>query len=156
MKEEKFFLTNDTIMVSFQYEREVKMKLITRDTDYALRAVCFIAGHNKKLVSAAQLVKELNIPRPFSRKILQVLNKKGILRSYKGAGGGFLLAKPADKIFLADMIGIFQGPLRINECFLKKMVCPNIKTCALRKRINSIEKHVLSQLESITISSLLR
>lgn len=132
------------------------MKLITRDTDYALRALCFIIKRKEKIVSVAQLVKELDIPRPFLRKILQILNKKGTLKSYKGQGGGFLLVKPANKIFLVDLIEIFQGPLRLNECFFKKMVCPNIKTCSLRKKINSIEKSVVSQLKSITIASLLR
>ncbi len=131
------------------------MKLITRDTDYTLRALCFISQHKEKMVSVSELVKELKMPRPFLRKILQVLNKKGILKSYKGLGGGFLLAKPANKIFLADLIEIFQGPLRLNECFFKKMRCPNINTCALRRKINSIERYVISELRSITIASLL-
>ncbi len=132
------------------------MKLITRDTDYALRALCFIARHKDKIVSAAELVEQLKIPRPFLRKILQILNKKRILKSYKGKGGGFLLALPAHKIFLVDLIEIFQGALRLNECFFKKMACPNTKTCALRKKINSIERYVTHELKSITLASLLR
>lgn len=132
------------------------MKLITRDTDYALRALCFIAKSKEKIVSVSQLVKELKIPRPFLRKILQVLNQKGILRSYKGQGGGFLLAGPANKIFLVDLIEIFQGPLRLNECFFKKMDCPNQNTCNLKKKIDAIERYVLKELKSITIVSLLK
>jgi hypothetical protein len=76
------------------------MKLINRDTDYALRAMSFIVKYNKKIVSVAELVKSLKIPQPFLRKILQKLNKQGILKSYKGKDGGFLLAKPANKIFI--------------------------------------------------------
>ncbi|MDD4980193.1 MAG: Rrf2 family transcriptional regulator [Candidatus Omnitrophica bacterium] len=132
------------------------MKLITRDTDYALRALCFIAKNKKHRVSVGELVGRLKIPRPFLRKILQVLNKKRILKSHKGCGGGFLLAQPVDKIFLAGLIEIFQGSLRLNECFFKKMACPNAKTCALRKKINSIEKYVIRELKSITLASLLR
>lgn len=131
------------------------MKLITRDTDYALRALCFIAKHKKEIVSVAELVEQLKIPRPFLRKILQILNKK-ILKSYKGKGGGFSLAVTPNKIFLVDLIEIFQGPLRLNECFLKKMACPNTKTCALRKKINNIERGVIAELESITLASLLK
>ena len=56
------------------------MKLITRDTDYAIRALCFIARFKKKIVSVSELVKVLKIPRPFLRKILQTLNKKRILK----------------------------------------------------------------------------
>lgn len=132
------------------------MKLITRDSDYALRAICFMAKDKNIIIPVSNLVKELKIPRPFLRKILQILNKKGILSSYKGKGGGFLLAKPAHKIFLVDLIEIFQGPLRLNECFFKKVTCPDINTCALRKKINAIEKYVARELKSITIASLLR
>jgi Rrf2 family protein len=118
------------------------MKLITRDTDYALRALCFITKHKKQIVSVAQLVKELKIPRPFLRKLLQVLNKKSI-------------PKPANKIFLLDLMKIFQGPWALNECFFKKDVCPNMHVCALRKKINNIEGSVIKELKSITIESLL-
>ncbi|MBU4346210.1 MAG: Rrf2 family transcriptional regulator [Candidatus Omnitrophica bacterium] len=130
------------------------MKLITRDTDYALKALCFIVKHKERIVSVSELVNELKIPRSFLRKILQELNKKRVLKSYKGQGGGFSLVKLAHKIFLVDLIEIFQGPLRLNECFLKKMVCPDMRTCVLRKKINQIEKYVIRELKSITITSL--
>ncbi|MBI5144849.1 MAG: Rrf2 family transcriptional regulator [Candidatus Omnitrophica bacterium] len=132
------------------------MKLITRDTDYALRAICFIAKQKEKIVSVSDLVEGLKLPKPFLRKLLQILNKKRILKSYKGQGGGFLLVEPAGKIFLVDLIEAFQGPLELNECFLKKMRCPQMKTCALREKIKRIEKYVFNQLSSITIASLLR
>jgi len=135
--------------------KELKMKLITRDTDYAVRSICFIARHNKKIVPVSELVKVIKIPRPFLRKILQVLNKYRILKSFKGKGGGFVLGKPPKRIFLVDLIGIFQGQLRLNECFFKKIICPNQNACALRKKIDSIERYVVSQLKTITIASLL-
>ena len=63
------------------------MKLITRDTDYALRAICYIAKQ-EKIVSVNELVKVLGVPRPFMRKILQRLSQEKILVSYKGEGRG--------------------------------------------------------------------
>jgi Rrf2 family protein len=132
------------------------MKLITRNTDYAIRALCSMAAcGDKKIFSVSDLTKELGIPRPFLRKILQSLNKKGILKSYKGTGGGFLLALAADEIFLVDLIEVFQGPFKLNECILKKRFCSDIRTCMLRKKIESIEKYVVSELNSVTIASLL-
>lgn len=130
------------------------MKLITRDTDYAVRAVSFLAASKKEVVSAAELQKNLKIPRPFLRKILQVLNKEGLLISYKGKGGGFSLANPTDKIFLADLIRIFQGSLRLNECILARKVCPNVRRCILKKELDGIERYVISKLKSINIASL--
>jgi len=132
------------------------MKLITRDTDYALRALCLMAKRKGKMISVSDMVRELKMPRPFLRKILQRLNKEKILKSYKGLGGGFLLAMPENKIFLTDLMEIFQGNLHLNECFFKKLPCPNIKTCRLRKKINNIERFVKRELKAITIASLLK
>jgi Rrf2 family protein len=130
------------------------MKLITRDTDYALRALGFIFKNKDKLISTTDLVKKLKIPRPFLRKILQVLNKKGVLKSYRGKGGGFVLAIAADKIFLSDLIEIFQGHFEISECLFKKRACPNKKNCTLKSKMDTIEEYVFSQLKSITLASL--
>lgn len=132
------------------------MKLITRNTDYAIRALCCIAKHKKDVVSVKELVKYLKMPGPFLRKILQKLNKKGILKSYKGKGGGFVLAVEPEKIFIGDLIKIFQGPIKLQEHTFKKKVCPQIKTCTLKKKIDVIEKHVISELNSIALISLLK
>ncbi|MDD5136998.1 MAG: Rrf2 family transcriptional regulator [Candidatus Omnitrophica bacterium] len=132
------------------------MKLITRNTDYAIRALYFIARKEGKVVAVPELVKALAIPRPFLRKVLQGLTKKGFVRSYKGIGGGFMLAKAPGRIYIIDVAGTFQGPLRLNECFLKKEPCPNRKVCCLKKRIDRLEKYLSSELGSITIGELLK
>jgi len=130
------------------------LKLITRDTDYALRAICYIAKHKSKIVSVSELTKELGISRPFLRKILQILNQKGILHSYKGSKGGFNLSKQAANIFLMDLIDIFQGPFSLNKCSLSKKKCPQTEKCPLRKKIESIESYVVDELKSVNIASL--
>jgi Rrf2 family protein len=131
------------------------MKLLTRNTDYAVRAICAMAKKPGEVVSAAHLVKDLRIPRPFLRKILQTLGKKGIVDSAKGVGGGFRLALDPGKIYLADIIEAFQGPIKVNECMFKKKICPNRGQCPLKKKIDQIEDHVVSELQSVTIGSLL-
>lgn len=132
------------------------MKLVTRYTDYALRALCFIAKQKKRIISVSELVGALKIPRPFLRKILQILNKKGMLSSYKGRGGGFTLALTPKRILLLDLMKIFQGPLKISECLFKKVPCPDIKTCKLGKRIDNIQEYVISELKDVTLASLLK
>ena len=132
------------------------MKLLSRNTDYAVRAVCYIAGQKEKVVSVTDLVKALNIPRPFLRKILQTLNREGLLVSYRAKGGGFQLAGSAEKIFLLDLIEAFQGPFSMNECTFKKAICPNKKKCFLKKKIHSIEGYVSSQLWSVTVEAILK
>ncbi|MFH0739321.1 MAG: Rrf2 family transcriptional regulator [Candidatus Omnitrophota bacterium] len=131
------------------------MKLITRDTDYALRALCFVAKSKDRVVSVSQLVDSLKIPRPFLRKNLQLLNKRGVLKSYKGLGGGFQLAQKPRQLFISDLMRIFQGPFKLNECFLKKRPCPHKKECVLKKKIDNIERYVIGQLNNITLADLL-
>jgi Rrf2 family protein len=96
----------------------------------------------------------LKIPRPFLRKLLQRLNKKGIVKSYKGQGGGFTLAADARKILLTDVIETFQGSLRLNECLFKKRRCPDIGRCPLHKAVEGIEKDLLLKLSFIDLASL--
>ena len=131
------------------------MKLITRNTDYAMRALCYIAEKNKASVSAAEMVAALKIPKPFLRKILQTLSSEGLLNSTKGQGGGFSLACLREKILLTDLIRIFQNTIQLNECIFKKKICPNRATCVLKKEIDAIEHEVLNRLGRISIASLL-
>ena len=131
------------------------MKLITRDTDYAIKAICYIAKNQNRITSVRGLVKDLKMPRPFLRKILQILHKRKILNAFKGQGGGFLLAKTADKIFLVELMEIFQGPLKLNDCIFKKRICLDRSDCSLKQKIDHIERNVVSELKSITIASLL-
>jgi len=132
------------------------VKLITRDIDYAIRALCCIAREKKRMVSADELVKCLKMPKPFLRKILQRLNKEGILKSYKGKGGGFVLAVKPAKIPLGGLIRTIQGRVVLQEHTFKKGPCPNIKKCALKKKIDKIEKYVISELNDITLASLIK
>jgi len=129
------------------------MKLITRNTDYALRAICFISKQ-EDVVTVSELVKSLGVPRPFMRKILQKLNKERILESSKGQGGGFKLKLPPEKIYIIGIMRIFQAQVGLNGCFLKKEVCPNKGKCVLRKKIRNIEENVFRQLREINIASL--
>jgi Rrf2 family protein len=132
------------------------VKLITRETDYAVRALCCIAEQKQEVISADQLVKSLEMPRPFLRKILQTLNKEGLLNSSKGKDGGFALAVSPGEITLTDVMKIFQGSIRLNECKFKKSDCPHINDCLLKKKIDEIEKEVIAKLKAITISSILK
>ena len=132
------------------------MKLITRNTDYAIRALVYMAGKGEDLTSATELVKKLKIPRQFLRGILQELGRRKLVKSYKGVGGGFKLAKKPSSIYVTDIIKVFQGPLSINECLLKKSVCPNKGTCLLGKKIRAISKYVESEIGSISIEELIK
>ncbi|MBF0253651.1 MAG: Rrf2 family transcriptional regulator [Candidatus Omnitrophica bacterium] len=132
------------------------MKLLTRETDYSVRVLCHMAAKGNKQWTAAELYLDLRIPRPFLRRILQMMNKGGLLESRKGRSGGFRLASAPRTIKLADVVRLFQGELRLNECLFKKRICPDRKHCPLRSKIQSIEDYAVKQFEGTTIQSLLQ
>jgi Rrf2 family protein len=132
------------------------MKLITRNTDYAVRAICYMAKKRCGVVSVTELVRELGIPRPFLRKILQALSGSGLVSSRKGVGGGFTLEVSPDRIKLSDIIRIFQGGFSLNECLFKEAPCPNRKVCPLKKRLDAVERRAAAEIGAITIVSLLK
>jgi Rrf2 family transcriptional regulator, cysteine metabolism repressor len=130
------------------------MKLITRNTDYAMRVLLYMARESEAKVTAAQLMAKLKIPGPFLRRLLQELGKHGILRSYKGKSGGFSLRVAPRKIRVLDVMRIFQGNIELTNCMFKKNICPQRGRCPLRAKVNAIEKKVIADFNAITVASL--
>jgi len=136
------------------------MRFITRDADYALRAMMFMARvlreKGRKIVTVEDIVAKENLPRVFLRRILQKLAEKGILSSYRGKAGGFSFAIAPKKISLKDVIIVYQGEIDLTNCFLKGKICPNRAKCSVRKKIRSINAKVIKELGGITIEELSR
>ncbi|MHC5060626.1 MAG: RrF2 family transcriptional regulator [Planctomycetota bacterium] len=86
--------------------------IISRSTGYALVAVGFIAENNKDgAVLASKIAKEYEISLEYLLKILQQLVRANILKSKRGPGGGFSLARPAEHINLLQIVESVDGPL---------------------------------------------
>jgi Rrf2 family protein len=113
-----------------------------------------MAEKNGEIISAAELSNELQISWSLIRRILQELNKKGFVRSYKGKGGGFIIESDPQDIFVLELMKIFQGPLSFNRCGVNNQSCSNMTECQLRKKISDIEEYVTSELKPVTIDSL--
>jgi Rrf2 family protein len=85
---------------------------ISAKVDYAVRAaVELAAATDEKPVKAERIATAQGIPLNFLENILGELRHAGIVRSHRGAEGGFRLAKPADQISIADIIRVVEGPL---------------------------------------------
>lgn len=130
------------------------MKILNRDTDYAVRALVYMAKSPKQIVSVKALVEDLHMPRAFSRRLLQILSREYILRSSKGQGGGFELRVLPKEIRLLDLVKIFQKRFIETKCIFKKKTCPDVKTCLLRNIMQGIEKEILKELANVTIADL--
>jgi Rrf2 family protein len=85
---------------------------ISAKADYAVRAaVELAAAPDEKPVKAERIANAQEIPLNFLENILGELRHSGIVRSHRGAEGGFRLAKPAEEISIADIIRAVEGPL---------------------------------------------
>jgi Rrf2 family protein len=85
---------------------------ISAKADYAVRAaVELAAAPDEKPVKAERIATAQDIPLNFLENILGELRHAGIVRSHRGAEGGFRLAKPADQVTVADVIRAVEGPL---------------------------------------------
>lgn len=131
------------------------MKLLNREVDYAVRALVLMSKANKPAVSVSHMQGRVGVNRPFLRKILQKLHKAGIVQASKGKGGGFAPARSPENIRLSDLIGALQGPLKLNDCFIRQKLCQNHETCLLRRRISEVELRLAAEMERITIKDLI-
>jgi Rrf2 family protein len=85
---------------------------ISAKADYAVRAVVELAAaDDEKPVKAERIATAQSIPLNFLENILGELRHAGVVRSHRGAEGGFRLAKPADELTVADVIRAVEGPL---------------------------------------------
>ena len=130
------------------------MNLLKRDTDYAVRALLYLIKKGER-VSSSEMEKNLALPRPFLRQILQTLQKGGYLHSVKGNEGGFELLRKPEEIHVLDLIKVFQQDFELCDCLFKKKICPDRKVCPLRKKLKNIEASVKEEFQSITLQSLL-
>ena len=85
---------------------------ISAKADYAVRAVAELAAADgEKPVKAERIATAQGIPLNFLENILGELRHAGVVRSHRGAEGGFRLAKPAEEVTVADVIRAVEGPL---------------------------------------------
>ncbi|MGC8727893.1 MAG: RrF2 family transcriptional regulator [Elusimicrobiales bacterium] len=131
------------------------MKIIKKEVDYTIRALIFIYEKGGKS-SISEICRNMNAPKPFLRKILQILSKNGILKSTKGIGGGFEFNKPFGEITLADITYLFTEKIKKGSCPFKTPICSNSHKCKLKFKISEIEDKIYEQLSSVKISDLWR
>ena len=129
---------------------------ITRETDYALRCVLYLSARPKKVIDASEIAEGKFIPRSFLSKILQKLNRAGIVKSFKGYKGGFMIMKKPSEISVLDIIEIFEGPAAMNRCAIDKQLCDLSDTCSVHPIWVDIRLRVEKILKKRTFDKLLR
>ncbi|MEZ4484629.1 MAG: Rrf2 family transcriptional regulator [Syntrophotaleaceae bacterium] len=129
--------------------------VITRATEYAIRAVLFMAMQPPgTTVLKKDICREQEITPAFLTKILQPLIKSGIVGSQRGVRGGFFLNKDANTITLLDVIKAEEGPIHLNLCLEEIGSCTRETCCPVQKVWQEARAGLVNTLDNYTFARL--
>ena len=130
---------------------------LTRQTEYSIRGMLYLAERPEgEVVMLDTIAGAVGAPRPFLAKILQSLAGKGLVRSARGARGGFLLARPAALISLCQIVEAVEGPIVPNGCLMDSGACPRMETCTVHpvwRRLQAVTRGILEEATLKTLVS---
>ena len=105
-------------------------------------------------LSATELACETGVPLPTAQKLMGQLAGCGLLRSMRGAGGGFSLARPAQKISLADVVEAVEGPIAMSACSDGKFDCALDAHCRVKPHMGIVGNAVRGALDAVSLQAL--
>ena len=129
--------------------------LVTRETDYAIRSVLYLAREADRVASVTEIARSMHIPKSFLAKIVQRLVRSEILESLRGARGGLRLARDPSQLNLLEIMEAIQGPAGINMCAVNSKKCRLSSSCGVHPVWVDIRKEVETRLRRETIAGLL-
>lgn len=128
---------------------------LSKLSDYGIVIMTHLAQGDHGQPSAQAIAQLTHIPAPMTSKILKALTRSGLLRSHRGAGGGYELALDPDLISIAQIIEALDGRIALTECIDEASgECLIQDVCATRtnwQRINSAIRHAL---DGITLAEM--
>lgn len=127
---------------------------ITREADYALRIVSMLAFETSQ-VEAKTISEQKLIPYRFTLKILRKLVQAGIVKSFRGVNGGYMLNKDVSEISLYDVIETIDGVIDINRCIGEPDICPNSGDCKIQNALLDARQILVDHLKSVSIETVL-
>ena len=131
--------------------------MITKEADYALRVMLFLARAGEAAASTARLAAELDIPYRFLRKIVRRMVEAGLIGSRRGKGGGVRLKRPAERISLLDVLNAMdRRGVALNACGERGQPCPRHGGCAVHPELRGVQRAIDERLAGITFAALAR
>ncbi len=129
---------------------------ITQEADYAIR-ICLVLDSLGRRAGAIEIAELACIPQRFALKILRKLGEADVVRSYKGAKGGYELTKGGEEITVLEPIEAIDGPLRISKCLECDYDCSRNEKkicCKMHLAFGAINKNLTEDLRKITVRML--
>lgn len=126
--------------------------------EYGVRAILDIALYGERSpVRVREIARRQAIPMRFLEQVVASLKKGGLVESYRGARGGYRLARPAKEISLADVIQAVEGPIALVECIGEEVsACDQVSICVIRDIWQDVQDSVLEALDSVSLESVCR
>lgn len=126
---------------------------ITREADYALRIMCLLS-EDGNILDAKSIAEQTSLTPQFTLKILRKLAGGGLVRSYKGAQGGYSLAEGAENTTFKTVIELIDGPLAISKCVDGgcSLAGTNKSECVIHHIFAAVSDELSRKLDSIKIS----
>jgi Rrf2 family protein len=130
---------------------------ITRQADYAMRAVAYLSnlGPDKR-AATSQIAEDQQIPPSFLAKIVSQLSVAGLLQTSRGARGGVSLARKPGEISFLEVVEAIDGPILLNECVADGNACNFGDTCQLRPVFCDAQADLVNRLESTSFFTVVK
>ena len=129
---------------------------ITRQADYAMRAVLYLSKLGpERRAATSQIAQEQRIPPSFLAKIVSQLSVAGLLQTSRGARGGVSLARTPDDITFLEVVEAIDGPILLNECVAESGVCTFGEGCQLRMVFCEAQSDLVAKLQGTTFGHVL-
>ena len=131
------------------------MMELTRKGEYGIRGIIYLAQQEPgRVVLMNEIAAATQAPPNFLAKILQGFTKSGIVKSFRGTGGGFTIGRPAAKILLREVIEAVEGPIMPNRCLMEDGTCDRDGYCKVHRIWHKVQSSILDILESVTIEEM--
>lgn len=134
--------------------------MLSKKSQYAFKALTYLSEkYNEGPVLISDIAKKKKIPLKFLENILLELKKADILDSKKGKGGGYFLKKSPDKVKVATVIRLINGPIAMLPCvslyFYERCKNCNEKHCGLHDMMIEVRDATLNIVENRTLKDLI-
>lgn len=135
------------------------MRVSTRG-DYACRALLSLAlhAHETGPQSVRDIANRTGLPQPYLEQILLALKGAGLVRSKRGVGGGYVLARDPDSVTLAQIISAVDGPIVLGDFGQphKDGACDHEGQCVLLDVWATVGEHMRDHLQAHTLDDMVR
>jgi FeS assembly SUF system regulator len=127
---------------------------VTRLTDYATVVLTVLAARPGTVLSASELAERSGLEIPTVAKVLKPLAQAGLVEGFRGASGGYRLARDAAAISLVEIVEAMEGPLGMTECSLHAGNCGIERSCGVRANWRRINDVVADALRDVSLAQM--